>query len=295
MPWGLFGCGLLLLIACARDPAPGNSTQWRWLAWTLPLPLLAALDRLLASLSNRPGELAGWLSLLALRISVGGFLLVLVYLGLGSRAPAGSRARFWPSLVLVFVPWAARRGGASFRVGAGWLAAGWASGSLILGLALLRQSHKFAETRVFMSRNFYGVLSVSEEVKDSADWHHFALIHGQTLHGLQFVHPIGATWPTAYYTDDSGVGLAVVALPKTDRRMGLVGLGVGTLAAYARTNDYLHFYEINPEVLRLAESRFTYLAHCKGKLEVHVGRRAPVARTGAVAAVRPLRPGCLQR
>ena len=142
---------------------------------------------------------------------------------------------------------------------------------VVLGVALLWQSHKFAQTRVLMARNFYGVLSVSEEAKDSPDWHHFALFHGQTLHGLQFVHPIGATWPTAYYTDNSGVGLAVFALPKGDRRMGLVGLGVGTLAAYARTNDYLHFYEIDPEVLRVARTRFTYLAHCKGKVECTLG------------------------
>jgi spermidine synthase len=270
LPWGLFCCGLLLLIACARDVAPGNSAQWRWLAWTLPLPLLAALDRLLAGLTDRPGStLEG--CLLALRISAGIFLVWLVYLGLESRTPVNSRARVWPSLVLVFVPWAARGRLSEFphwrRLACSWLG----FGVVILGLALLRQSHKFAETLVFMSRNFYGVLSVSEEAKDSADWRHLALFHGQTLHGLQFVHPIGATWPTAYYTDNSGVGLAVFALPKGDRRIGVVGLGVGTLAAYARTNDYLHFYEIDPEVQRLAKSRFTYLAHCRGKVECTLG------------------------
>ena len=151
-----------------------------------------------------------------------------------------------------------------------WLAAQ-GVGVVVLGVALLWQSLKFAKTRVLIARNFYGVLSVSEELKDSADMRHFALFHGQTLHGLQFVHPIGATWPTAYYTDNSGVGLAVVSLPKGDRRMGLVGLGVGTLAAYARTNDYLHFYEIDPEVLRVATNRFTYLPHCKGKVECTLG------------------------
>ena len=270
LPWGLFGCGLLLLAACARDPVPGNATPWRWLAWTLPLPLLAALDRLLTSLADRPSDLLDG-CLLVLRISVAGFLLVLVYLGLAGRAPAPPRARLWPALVWVFVPWAARRRGGEFprwrRLACSWLA----FGVLILGLALLIQSRKFAATRVFMSRNFYGVLSVAEEAKDDADWHHLALFHGPTMHGLQFVHPVGATWPTTYYTDNSGVGLAVFALPKGDRRMGLVGLGVGTLAAYARTNDYLHFYEINPEVLRIAQSRFTYLAHCKGKVECTLG------------------------
>ena len=88
---------------------------------------------------------------------------------------------------------------------------------------------------------------------------------------MQFTHPVGATWPTAYFTPNSGVGLAVVALPKADRRIGIIGLGVGTMAAYIRTNDYLHFYEINPEVLRLAKSPFTYLAHCPGKVECTLG------------------------
>ena len=270
LPWGLFFCGLLLLVAGARDSAPGNSTQWRWLAWTLPFPLLAALDRLLAGLGQRPGSpLEG--SLLVLRIGAGIFLVLLVYLGLESRVPANARARGWPSLALVFVPWAVRRRFSEFphwrRLACSWLG----FGVVLLGLGLLLQSHKFSQTRVLMSRNFYGVLSLSEALKDKPDWHHLAMHHGQTLHGLQFFHPVGATWPTAYFTANSGIGLAVVALPKSERRFGIIGLGVGTMAAYVRTNDYLHFYEINPEVLRLAESRFTYLAHCKGKVECTLG------------------------
>jgi tetratricopeptide (TPR) repeat protein len=61
------------------------------------------------------------------------------------------------------------------------------------------------------------------------------------------------------------------ALPAGSRRIGLVGLGVGTLAAYGQAGDYLRFYEINPDVLRLARSPFTYLSHCQGKLDVVLG------------------------
>jgi tetratricopeptide (TPR) repeat protein len=61
------------------------------------------------------------------------------------------------------------------------------------------------------------------------------------------------------------------ALPAGNRRIGVIGLGAGTLAAYPQAGDYLHFYEINPEVERIATSRFTYLSNSKGKVEVTLG------------------------
>jgi len=120
-------------------------------------------------------------------------------------------------------------------------------------------------------RNFYGVLRVTEDAKDDPAVHHFALYHGATLHGAQFTHPVGATFPTVYYTAKSGVGLAVFALPKTDRRLGLVGMGVGTLAAYCRTNDHVTFYEINPQVPQIADQYFTYVKNAKGRVDVKLG------------------------
>jgi hypothetical protein len=267
LPWGLFGCGLLLLIACARDPAPADSAKWRRLAWVLPLALLFALDRLLAGLAARPSDVVeGWL--LGLRIGGVTFLFLLAYLAL---APGNPRSRLVPALVLAFVPWAARRRLSDYphwrRLACSWLS----FGAVLLGLGLFLQSHKFTESKILLSRNFYGVLSLSEVYKHNPDLHCVAEHHGQTLHGLQFTHPIGATYPTAYFTTNSGIGLAVFALPKTPRRFGIIGLGVGTMAAYVRTNDYIHFYEINPEVQRLAESRFTYLSHCPGKMECTLG------------------------
>lgn len=142
---------------------------------------------------------------------------------------------------------------------------------LALGIVMWRQTHKFSFAIVERTRNFYGVLTILEEAKDNANFHHLALQHGNTLHGLQFVHPVGATWPTLYYGQESGVGRALLSLPHRGRRIGLVGLGIGTLATYGRTNDYFRFYEINPEVMRLASKYFTYASHSAAKADCVIG------------------------
>jgi len=148
----------------------------------------------------------------------------------------------------------------------------WLSAGLVaLSIALWRQAHESTGLIVYRSRTFYGVLKVLKYDGDKPDQHAFGLFHGRTLHGLQFTDPTLAAWPTTYYSEKSGVGLALRALPAGQRRIGVVGLGIGTLATYARTGDYIHFYEINPEVQRLADSKFTYLANCAGKVEVTLG------------------------
>jgi hypothetical protein len=88
---------------------------------------------------------------------------------------------------------------------------------------------------------------------------------------LQFVAPEQSTWPTTYYGRDSGIGLAWNALTPGFRRIGLVGLGTGTLAAYAQAGDYVRIYEINPEVKRLAGTWFSFLRDCAGRTEVVLG------------------------
>jgi hypothetical protein len=125
---------------------------------------------------------------------------------------------------------------------------------------------------VARSRNFYGVLTVFEYKRSDPKEHHFVLQHGRITHGLQFVDPEQARWPTSYYGEESGIGLALKALPAGHRRrLGLVGLGTGTLTAYAQPGDYVRIYEINPEVKRLAGSPFSFLSNCAGKAEVALG------------------------
>jgi spermidine synthase len=125
--------------------------------------------------------------------------------------------------------------------------------------------------RILRSRSFYGVLSVFDHQRDQPEERYFLLQHGRITHGLQFASAEKASLPTTYYSEESGVGRAVRALPETNRKIGLVGLGTGTMAAYARPGDYLRIYEINPEVARIANSRFSYLRRCLGNVEIALG------------------------
>ena len=139
-----------------------------------------------------------------------------------------------------------------------------------LGVALWFEAHRSSAGVVSASRNFYGVLTVYEYDKDKPKDHNFLLMHGRITHGLQFVDPERAKWPTTYFGRQTGVGLALDALT-AERRIGIIGLGTGTLAAYARPGDYYRIYEINPEVERLATSRFHYVSDAKAKVDIVLG------------------------
>ncbi|MCE5269220.1 MAG: fused MFS/spermidine synthase [Planctomycetaceae bacterium] len=121
------------------------------------------------------------------------------------------------------------------------------------------------------SRNFFGTVTVTEYgINDG--YHELMLTNGRIKHGRQFVDAERRRWPTSYYGEPSGVGRAIRYLQNAGPlRAGIVGLGAGTIAAYARPGDTFRFYEINPEVLRLARQRFTYLADCRGTCDVVLG------------------------
>lgn len=141
-----------------------------------------------------------------------------------------------------------------------------------LTVYLVLEARRANEDVISMSRNFYGVLRVYEQNKNDPLNHVFVLWNGTTIHGLQFTDPLKAVIPTTYYNRQSGVGLALDNFPRqTNRRIGAVGLGTGTLAAYGRPGDTIRFYEINPEVKRLAETRFTYLTQCQAHVDVVPG------------------------
>ena len=121
-------------------------------------------------------------------------------------------------------------------------------------------------------RNFYGVLTLWDKYAQNADMHRLVMQNGTTFHGLQFVEPSRRLVPTAYYGPHSGVGLMLEDFPrKIDRRIGVIGLGVGTLATYGRAGDVIRFYEINPAVTRLAQTRFSYLGDSKAEIQIVMG------------------------
>lgn len=141
-----------------------------------------------------------------------------------------------------------------------------------LGAAFVMQWAKRSDVPVLSaSRNFYGTLKVFDYYPEDEEDNYHLLLHGATTHGLQFTAPAKAMMPTTYYGDSSGVGRAINRLPQEPRRIGLVGLGTGTLAAYARPDDYMRIYEINPEVEKVARTQFKYLEYCPGTVELAMG------------------------
>ncbi|NQV23830.1 MAG: fused MFS/spermidine synthase [Rhodopirellula sp.] len=124
-----------------------------------------------------------------------------------------------------------------------------------------------------VSRNFYGVLQVRDQTDDGdAAKHRRGMFHGSILHGTQFLADDKRDLPTTYYGKKSGVGLVMQHhRAGQKRRIGVVGLGVGTLAAYGQKQDTLRFYEINSEVIRLADRYFTFLKNSPGQTEMVLG------------------------
>lgn len=114
-------------------------------------------------------------------------------------------------------------------------------------------------------RNFYGSLRVVESGGQRA------MVHGVISHGFQVLDPARRQHLTAYYAPGSGVERAIELLRKPDMRVGIIGLGVGSLAALAAPGDYYRFYEINPRVEALARSHFTFLSASRGRVEVAIG------------------------
>jgi SAM-dependent methyltransferase len=132
--------------------------------------------------------------------------------------------------------------------------------------------HERGKDARVMVRNFYGGLRVMDAVADDSDEPIRRLMHGTITHGEQYLNPKFQNRPTTYYGANSGVGRAIRQDQESGPvRVGVIGLGTGTLAAYGRAGDYFRFYEINPLVLRLAHTEFTYLKICKARLDVALG------------------------
>lgn len=143
---------------------------------------------------------------------------------------------------------------------------------------------------VSVQRNFYGTLKVIEAEKNTPDAQRL-LWHGAIIHGLQYLAPSRRHEPTEYYRRQSGVGLAIASLPDGPRRLGFVGLGPGTLAAYGRPGDEVVFYEIDPAVERAARRDFSFLADSPAHIRIVSGdarlslQREAVPRGYGVLAV----------
>jgi SAM-dependent methyltransferase len=124
------------------------------------------------------------------------------------------------------------------------------------------------DTRV-LKRNFYSSLRTRDEVRNEGTVR--KLIHGTINHGEQFVDADKRCQPIAYFGPKAGIVRALEALRHPNMKVGILGLGAGTMAGWGRPGDLYKFYEINPQVIELAESEFGYLKECQAKVELVLG------------------------
>jgi SAM-dependent methyltransferase len=120
------------------------------------------------------------------------------------------------------------------------------------------------------TRSYFGIYEVSERYNGTAR----VLTHGTTLHGIQNLEPGLETVPTSYYARRSGVGLALAnASPMFGpaARIGVVGLGSGTLSCYAQPTQRWTFFEIDPAMINVARNRFTFLNQCAPQARIVLG------------------------
>jgi hypothetical protein len=129
------------------------------------------------------------------------------------------------------------------------------------------------ESTILRSRNFFGILSVRDDHVENTR----RLVHGATDHGMQRRGPDSSKWqvPQHYYYPTGPIGRVFAAYGDTPivERVGVVGLGVGSLACYGRAGDDYTFFEINPEIVRLAQdpNYFTHLQECPATVRVVLG------------------------
>lgn len=225
----------------------------------------------LARLKPHPSRLTSFYVMIALGGALGGVFVALI-------APRVFNGFYELPLGLAacgFVVLAVLRGDPESGLGGSWRQpAPLAAAILTLALAgyLGFIIHERGGGGRVTARNFYGGLKVADATADDSDEPVRRLTHGTITHGEQYLDPKLAGRPTTYYGPNSGVGRAIRQDQEAGPvRVGVIGLGTGTLAAYGRAGDYFRFYEINPLVLRLANTQFTFLKISKARLDVAMG------------------------
>jgi len=150
----------------------------------------------------------------------------------------------------------------------------------ILIVGVVSATNPAFEDALMTTRNFYGVLRVLPS-EGQHEFPFYQLSNGDVLHGAQFFAPGWRYRPISYYGEASGVGLLMSNYPRragadvnASLRVGVIGLGVGTMSAWGRPGDYFRFYEINPAIISLAtdpKGFFTYLHDSRARLDIIPG------------------------
>src|SRR6266404_2901144 len=223
----LLSCGLLFFLAFILEDRSGRSEQTSWIASVVILPALLvphvmSLLPKIKSLSFFTNEY--YVSAIAVAV----LLIVRLLRRNQGESPTKDRNSTFPWQPVTAV-------------------------ALLGVFAIIAYSYIAvgAQHILFYERNFFGVKYVYEK-PDMVE-----LICGSTVHGAQFKNPAQRNIPTVYYRPESGIGLLLSNFPR-DRsgrdglRVGIIGMGIGTLASYARAGDYFRFYEIDSAVAQLS-------------------------------------------
>jgi SAM-dependent methyltransferase len=130
----------------------------------------------------------------------------------------------------------------------------------------------FYEMTIVAKRNFYGVLRV-QETGDEVNGKRRQLIHGNIMHGKQYLRDDLKREATSYDAANSGIGRVIELMhPRKDPiKVGVIGLGAGTIAVYGAKGDVYRFYDINPGVIEVAKRDFSYLKDSDATIELPLG------------------------
>jgi SAM-dependent methyltransferase len=151
------------------------------------------------------------------------------------------------------------------------LAVAWAVLTAVIGYTLWTQQRSVARDAYRMTRNFYGVLRVTQDGEPGDPYATRTLVNGTITHGIQYLSEELRRKPITYYGPQSGLAMAIENTRKSPQRVGVIGLGTGTIAAFGRAGDYYRFYDINPKVLEIARHDFTYLSDSPASIDVILG------------------------
>jgi len=148
----------------------------------------------------------------------------------------------------------------------------WMVGATAAIVVLSTQVRQYDDDAVALMRNFYGTLRVRETHLPPQSDTDRQLLNGTIEHGAEWFAPQFLGQPLTYYAPDSGLGLAMrLCCGAGPKRVGVIGLGTGTVAAYGNPGDVIRFYEINPLVERLARHWFTFLHDSRAQTDVVIG------------------------
>jgi hypothetical protein len=221
---------------------------------------------------NRPP--ASLLTNFYLTIALGGWIGGAV---ISLMAPFMFRGLFeYPLLVILFglsFWWCCDKSFVIYRPGASYLAAGSRVLIIVIMLTLIGMESwaSWNEPIKFRHRNFYGTYRIKDEPSvEGISGGMRKLLHGRTLHGAQLLDPNMQKTPVSYFYPGGGIAEVYETTP-APRRIAVLGLGAGAVAAYGKQNDHITYYEIDPDNEKIARRWFTYLDDSKGKIRVIVG------------------------